>query len=168
MIFQLSHAIFSLRDTERGAGLTENKRQGVKTRRPAYSLEQFLNDCKNHRERIQIDSSAINDAVNIFHINGDPEQSIKDEILDQIVLYDIEQFEYINTREFEKGINGAHPLVDAYTFIYNKFIRMYIAFCIVQTRNGWFIKSLHSDHSHQGFGDSMSIGEIIKQLGRKR
>ena len=44
---------------------------------------------------------------------------------------------------------------------------MYIAFCIVQTENGWFIKSIHADDSHSGFGDSMSIGEMIKLLGKK-
>lgn len=143
-----------------------NSIQGVETRKKAYTLENFLDDCRNHKSLIEIDSDAIDEAVNVLHINCDSREETKVQILDQIALHGADEFEYINTKPFRKGINGNHPFVDAYTFIH-KFINVYIAFCIVQTKKGWFIKSIHADGSHSGLGDSMSIGDMIKLIGKK-
>lgn len=38
--------------------------EGDKTSGKAYSLEKFLNDCKNHKDNILVDMSAIEDAGN--------------------------------------------------------------------------------------------------------
>ena len=146
--------------------MNRSQAQGEKTRKKAYSLEKFLDDCKHHKDCIQIDSDAMGEAVNVMHTSCDSEEETKVQILAQIASHGAEEFEYINTKPFRKGINGDHPLVDAYNFMHG-FINMYIAFCIVQTENGWFIKSIHADDSHSGFGDSMSIGEMIKLLGKK-
>ncbi len=143
-----------------------SKIQGVESRKKAYLLENFLNACKKHKELVEIDSDAQDEAVNVLHINSDTKEKIKDQILDQIALHGPEEFEYKNTKPFRKGINGDHPLVDAYTFAY-RFIDVYIAFCVNHKNKGWFIKSLHSDGSHSGFGDSMSIGDMIKLIGNK-
>lgn len=140
--------------------------QGEETRKKAYSLEKFLDACKNHKNLVEIDSDAQDEAINVLHIVGDTRERIKVQILDQIALHGVEEFEYINTKPFRIGINGDHPLVDAYTFTH-KFIEVYISFCIVQTKKGWFVKSIHSDGSHGGFGDSMSIGDMIKLIGKK-
>ncbi len=143
-----------------------SKNQGAETRKKAYLLEEFLDACKNHKTLVEIDSDAQDEAINVLHINGDTKEKIKVQILDLIALHGVEEFEYKNTKPFRKGINGDHPLVDAYTFTH-KFIDVYISFCIVQTNKGWFIKSIHSDGSHSGFGDSMSIGDMIKLIGKK-
>ncbi len=143
-----------------------NKIQGVETRKRAYSLKDFLDTCKNHKNLVEIDSDAQDEAINVLHINGDTKERIKVQILDQIALHGVEEFEYKNTKPFRKGINGDHPLVDAYTFNH-KFIDVYISFCITHTKEGWFIKSIHSDGGHSGFGDSMSIGDMIKLIGKR-
>ena len=146
--------------------MSRSQGQGAETRKKAYSLEKFLDDCRHHKDLIEIDSDAMDEAVNVMHISCDSEEETKVQILNQIASHGEDEFEYINTKPFRKGINGNHPLVDAYSFMHG-FINMYIAFCIVQTKNGWFIKSIHADDSHSGFGDSMSIGEMIKLLGKK-
>lgn len=146
--------------------MNTNQNQGVGTRKKAYSLEKFLDDCKNHKNLVEILSDAQDEAINVMHINGDTKEKIKNQILDQIALHGVDEFEYKNTKPFKIGINGNHPLVDAYTFSH-KFISIYISFGIVKTEKGWFIKSIHADNSHSGFGDSMSIGEMMKLIGKK-
>lgn len=127
----------------------------------AYSLEDFLNDCKLNKNLVNIDDDAQDDAIHVLHITAGTKEKIKHQILDIISSHDIKDFDYKNTAPFRKGINGDHPLVDAYVFMHG-FINIYISFCIVKTNNGWFIKSIHSDGSHDGHGDSMSIGEMMK------
>lgn len=146
--------------------MNTNQIQGAGTRKKAYSLNDFLDACKNHKELVEINPDAQEEASNVLHISCDTTEETKVQILDQIALHGIDDFEYINTKPFRKGINGDHPLVDAYSFTHT-FISIYISFCIVRTRNGWYIKSIHSNDSHSGFGDSMSIGEMIKLIGKK-
>lgn len=138
---------------------------GVQSKNKAYSLENFLYDCKKHKGKIEIDSDAIDDAVNLLHLNGETRQKLKEQITDFIAQYKPAEFDYVNTKPFRKGFNGENPLVDAYT-LHLKFYDIYIAFCIVKTNNGWFIKSFHSDNSHNGNGDTISIGEIFKSKGK--
>lgn len=149
-----------------GIQLNSNQIQGAETRQKAYSLNKFLDDCKNHKDLVEIEPDAQDEASNVMHINCDSTEKTKVQILDQIALHGENEFEYINTKPFRKGINGDHPLVDAYRFNH-AFINIYISFCIVRTKNGWYVKSIHADGSHSGFGDSMSIGEMIKLIGKK-
>jgi hypothetical protein len=134
------------------------KLQGAEAREKAYSLEDFLHDCKKHREKIEIDSGAKDDAVNLLHLN--PNEKIEKQILVFLSQHKAEEFKYKNTKPFRKGINGDRPLVDAYILSMYGY-DLYVAFCILKTTNGWFIKSLHSDNSHSGNGDTMSIGAML-------
>ncbi len=115
---------------------------------------------------MDIDDDAQDEAIGVLHIGPDSKEKIKNQILDIIAAHNVQDFDYKNTKPFRKGINGDHPLVDAYTFKQN-FIDVYISFCIVKTKKGWFIKSLHSDGSHSGMGDSMSIGDMMQLIGKK-
>lgn len=128
-----------------------SKIQGVETRKKAYSLKDFLNDCKKYPEKIMIDNGAKQSAKNSpLRLNG------KLEILNFISQYKEQDFCYVNTREFENGYHGEHPPIDSYK-INQKTWDLYIAFCILKTQSGWYIKSFHSDNT----GETMSLGEMI-------
>ena len=134
--------------------------QGV-SQRKAYKFVDFYTDCKNHRERVEIETDAKNDAMNVLHLFG--ENPLKDQILDYIVQYSPNAYEYINTEYYRKGTEkdrNYHPLVDAYRLSL-KLFDLYIAFCKEKSRTGWIIKSIHSDNGHSGTGDTMSIGSYI-------
>lgn len=128
-----------------------SKKKGVETRGSAYSLKDFLIDCKNHPEKIMIDNGAKQSAKKTpLRLNG------KAEILNFISQHKEHDFCYVNTKQFENGYHGEHPPVDSYK-INQRTWDLYIAFCILKTQKGWYIKSFHSDDS----GETMPVGEII-------
>lgn len=122
-----------------------------------YSLKQFLNDCRKRKSKINIDFNAQNEAANLFNFVYD--RNVKNQILEILGAYNESDFTYINTKPFRKGINGEHPLVDAYNFKYC-FAETYISFCFLETQNGWFIKSLHADNLHNGNASTITIAEM--------
>ena len=134
--------------------LKDNEEQ---TRKAEYSLRNFLKDCKERKSKVNIDFRAQNEAANLFNLTY--ETNIKNQILEIIGSYKECDFTYINTKAFRNGINGNHPLVDAYNFEYH-FAEAYISFCFLETTNGWFIKSLHSDNSHNGNASTITIAEL--------
>lgn len=132
---------------------------GDKTRKKAYSLEKFLDYCKNHKNKVLIDESAIEDAGNSpLHLYS------KKEILDYLAGVNLSEFEYVNTRTcgypnsyVMKANENKKPLVDSYKIKQRGFWDLYIAFCILKTADGWFIKSFHVDNT----GETASLGEIM-------
>lgn len=80
----------------------------------------------------------------------------KKEILDFIAQHKEQDFYYVNTSKFRNGVKGETPLVGSYKINLN-FWALYIAFCFINTTNGWFIKSFHPDKS----GETISLGEMI-------
>jgi len=131
------------------------------SRRKAYNFLDFYNDCKNCRDKIEIETDAKTDAKNVLHLFDDG--TLKDQILDYIVQYNPNVYIYKNTDVYHKGTEKDKkykPLVDAY-ILPLKFFDLYMAFCIQKTGTGWIIKSIHSDNAHSGVGDTMSIGSYI-------
>lgn len=128
----------------------------------AYNFLDFYDDCKNHREKVEIETDAKTDARNVLHLydNG----TLESQILDYIVNHNPSDYIYKNTNVYHKGTekdNSYKPLVDAY-ILKLRFFDLYVAFCIQKTGTGWIIKSIHSDNSHSGNGDTMSIGSYLK------
>ncbi len=131
--------------------MTNIKNKGVRLSKTAYSLNDFLNDCKYHQEKIMIDIGAKESAKNSpLRLNG------KKEILDFLAQHEEQDFYYVNTSKFRNGVKGEYPLVDSYKINLN-FWDLYIAFCFIKTSDGWFIKSFHPDNS----GETISLGEMI-------
>lgn len=131
-----------------------------------YNFLDFYNDCKNHREKIIIETDAKTDAMNLLHLFG--EETLENQILDYIVNYNPDLYEFINTEPYRNGTESDrkyHPLVDSY-LLPLVYFDLYIAFCIQKTGTGWIIKSIHSDNSHKGTGDTISLGSYI-ELTRK-
>ncbi|WP_443097815.1 hypothetical protein [Treponema succinifaciens] len=131
--------------------------EGEETRKKAYSLKDFLEDCKNHQEKVILDGNAkVSAETSPLHLHG------KKEILDFISQHTESDFKYVNTKIFRKGVQGEKPPVDSYK-INLAYWDLYIAFCIIKTTNGWFIKSFHSDKS----GETMTLGEMLlaRQVG---
>ena len=148
----------------RGKQLNSNQIQGAGSRK-AYNFLDFYNDCKSHRERIEIESDAKTDAKNVLHLFG--EGSLEDQILDFIVQHNSSEYKYKNTDVYHKGTEKDKlykPLVDAY-ILPLKFFDLYVAFCIQKTGAGWIIKSIHSNNSHSGNGETISIGSYLKITG---
>ena len=142
--------------------MNSNQNQGA-NRRKAYIFLDFYNDCINHRELIEIETDAKTDAKNVLHLFDDTE-TLENQILDYIVQHNPYEFEYKNTEVYHKGTEKDQtykPLVDAY-ILPLRFFDLYIAFCIEKTGTGWIIKSVHSDNSHNGNGDTTTIGSYIQ------
>lgn len=128
-----------------------NNEEEVETNQKAYCLKKFLEDCRKHPDKIMIDGAARQSAKNSpLQLNG------KEEILNFISQHKEQDFNYVNTKEYRKGLNGNKPPVDSYKISLN-YWDLYIAFCIIKTTNGWFIKSFHPDRS----GETMSLGEMM-------
>ena len=131
------------------------------SKRESYNFLDFYNDCENHRERIEIETDAKTDARNVLHLFGDG--TLENQILDYIVSHNPNEYIYKNTAIYRKGTEkdrAYKPLVDAY-ILPLRFFDLYVAFCIQKTGTGWIIKSIHSDNSHSGNGDTISIGSYL-------
>lgn len=132
----------------------------------AYNFIDFYNDCKNQRGKIKIETGAKNDAQSLLRLLGG--DSLENQILDFLTSYKPDEFRFINSKEYRKGSENDktyHPRVDAY-ILSTKWYDVYIAFYIQTTEDGWCIKSIHSDNSHGGNGDTISIGSYL-DLTRK-
>lgn len=133
------------------------KNNEEQSRKAEYSLKQFLTDCRKRKSKINIDFKALNEAANLFNLVYD--KNVKNQILELLSSYKESDFTYINTKPFRKGINGEHPLVDAYNFNCC-FVETYISFCFLETKDGWFIKSLHADNLHNGNASTITIAQL--------
>ena len=123
--------------------------QGEDKRKGFYVLEEFLNACKANNGSVQVAPKALENASNLLRL------STKKEMLAYISQYKTGDFKFVNTEPFRKGVNGDHPLVDGYN-ITLQWYDLYIAFCFLKTRNGWYIKSFHSSNK-----ETLSISEIM-------
>ena len=125
--------------------------EGEETRVKAYSLNDFLQDCKNCPEKVIVDGAAIQSAENSpLNLHGERE------IIGFLSQLEESEFNYVNTKTYRKGRNGEKPPVDSYTIKQTGW-DLYVAFCFMKTNSGWFVKSFHPDNS----GETMSIGNII-------
>lgn len=128
-----------------------NKKSKEEKRSKAYSLRDFLNDCKNHRDRIYISEDAQLDAIKSpANLYG------KTEILDFIVQHKEDDFKYVNTKPFKKG---KMQLIDGYN-IYLKGWVLYVAF-FKTVQPGWYIKSFHPD-------DNFEVASIMDLINNKK
>ena len=125
--------------------------EGEETRVKAYSLNDFLLDCKNCPEKVIVDGGAIQSAESSpLNLHGERG------IIDFLSQLKESEFNYVNTKTYRKGRNGEKPPVDSYK-IKQIGWDLYVAFCFMKTNSGWFVKSFHPDNS----GETMSIGNII-------
>ena len=123
--------------------------QGAGNRQGFYILEDFFSACKAENGRVQVAPKALEDASSLLRL------STKEEVLTYISQHKADDFKFVNTEPFRKGVNGEHPLVDGYN-IRLQWYDLYIAFCFLKTRNGWYIKSFHSSNK-----ETLSIGELM-------
>lgn len=127
---------------------------------PSYNFLDFYNDCKSHHNKVLIETDAMTDAMNLLHLFE------KDQILEFLVQHKPEAYRFVNSRKYEKGTENDrsyHPLLDSYSLDL-KYYDLYISFCIQKSEVGWIIKSIHSDNSHKGTGDTISIGSYIRSI----
>lgn len=64
----------------------------------AYNFLDFYDDCKNHREKVEIETDAKTDARNVLHLydNG----TLESQILDYIVNHNPSDYIYIRIQMF--------------------------------------------------------------------
>lgn len=117
-----------------------------------YELKDFLDSCRMQKNKVQVSPKALDDANNLLHLAN------KNEVLAYIAQHKEEDFLFVNTEPFRKGVNGKHPLVDSYR-IELRWYDLYIAFCFLKTSKGWYIKSFHSSNA-----ETISIGEMLEKL----
>lgn len=116
---------------------------------PTYNLQDFLNDCKNHKEKVLILRKPFEDAQNL---NLETHEAIKN-FLGNLNVSD---FEFVNSIQLRNG--NYHPKVDAYHIKYSIVTTAYIAFYIAQAGDKWVVKSFHRDDSEQ-----FTLGDLLKK-----
>ena len=139
--------------------------RGDGTRNSAYSLHDFLDDCKNHKERIFIEKQVRDRLGQLAIFSERSKLKANEQIADFLAKHNEEEFHYVNTKVYRNSKIEPKPLVDAYKLYIAKRFDLYFAFYIAKTKKGWVIKSFHSDSG----ADTMAIGEMYKlKLEKKK
>lgn len=103
--------------------------------KPAYKLDDFLDDVQNHPENISVEQQA-EDRAKELGLNSTAE------IKDYLKKLNKEDFKYKNTAPYRNHVKK--PLVDAYN-INDEYKKPYLAY---YNTSKWWIKSLHTSNEH--------------------
>lgn len=126
----------------------------------AYSLRDFLFDCKSNKNKVFISKQAKQDARSLPIFSNIPQAKLQVGILDFLAEHEESDFTYINTKPYRN--HKDKPLLDAYNLSL-RWYELYISFYVEKIAGGWVIKSFHSDNSHSGSGDTISIADLLQR-----
>lgn len=118
--------------------------------KPSYNLEDFLDACRNHQEKVIISRKSQEDAKNELNL------STSADIKNYLLEFKSDSFVFVNTLPFRNNPN--HPMVDAYHITLPLRMTLYLAFYISYNDGVWFIKSFHRDD-----GETNCIADFFQQ-----
>ena len=109
----------------------------------AYEIEEFIECCSKHPEKVVVTEDALKDAQSIFRLYTKPE------LLNFIGNGGMEKLAFVNSKPLEKSPFPEAPFIDAYEF-YTHSILGYIAFFKSPKNGKWVIKSFHQSENRSG------------------
>ena len=128
---------------------------------PAYSLDEFVKDCKHGKKRVFIWKCAVETASIDFNLNSETA------VLEFIGNGGLEDPEHQNTNEWRDNPNKSMKIdIDTYRFKTGE-RKGYIAFFLQPQTNMWTVKSFKKDT--QGSPRNLALGglkELMENFGK--
>jgi hypothetical protein len=120
----------------------------------AHSLDEFVRDCAQRPETVQVWSDVIGDADRCFGL------STRDAIVKFVAAGGLEKPRLLESKLLEKALPRAQIMVDSYEFR-TGCLCGYVAYYRAQATGTWVVKSFK--HSHQ-----TAIGDVSKSAQFKQ